>query len=81
MNKKNEESFAREILHDYKSANIRQFIINILLLFIIVGLVGHIIYLHNDIGTIDTTITQENDNGYNNYIGSDGEIIYGETND
>lgn len=28
-----------------------------------------------------TSITQENDSGYNNYIGNDGEIVNGETND
>ena len=27
-----------------------------------------------------TTITQDNENGYNNYIGNDGDINYGETN-
>lgn len=26
-----------------------------------------------------TTITQENESGYNNYIGNDGDINYGET--
>lgn len=29
----------------------------------------------------DTNITQENENGYNNYIGNDGDINYGEAND
>ena len=28
-----------------------------------------------------TSITQDNDGGYNNYIGNDGDIINGETND
>ncbi|MBR5270869.1 MAG: hypothetical protein IKV64_01665 [Clostridia bacterium] len=27
----------------------------------------------------ETTITQENANGYNNYIGNDGDIVNGET--
>lgn len=27
----------------------------------------------------DTVITQENEDGYNNYIGDDGDITYGET--
>lgn len=27
-----------------------------------------------------TTITQENEEGYNNYIGNDGDIVNGETN-
>ncbi len=29
----------------------------------------------------ETIITQENENGYNNYIGNDGDINYGETDD
>ena len=29
--------------------------------------------------TIETTITQENADGYNNYIGNDGDIVNGET--
>lgn len=29
----------------------------------------------------ETNISQENDGGYNNYIGNDGDISYGETND
>lgn len=28
-----------------------------------------------------TTVEQENENGYNNYIGNDGDIVNGETND
>lgn len=31
--------------------------------------------------TTETTITQENGSGNNNYIGDDGDITYGETND
>ena len=78
--KDNKDSFAREILHDYKSANRRLFILSILLIIIIIVLNGYIIYLHNDIGVIDTTITQENEDGYNNYIGNDGDITNGEAN-
>lgn len=29
----------------------------------------------------ETTITQDNADGYNNYIGNDGDIVNGETND
>ena len=29
--------------------------------------------------TTETTITQDNANGYNNYIGNDGDIVNGET--
>ena len=42
--------------------------------------IGYLVYILNDIGTIDeTTITQDNTNGYNNYIGNDGDIINGKT--
>lgn len=30
---------------------------------------------------VETEITQENDGGYNNYIGNDGDIYNGEAND
>ena len=30
--------------------------------------------------TIETTITQENSDGYNNYIGNDGDIVNGNAN-
>jgi hypothetical protein len=36
-------------------------------------------YTLNDIGTYEDTITQENDGGYNNYIGNDGDINNGKT--
>jgi hypothetical protein len=29
----------------------------------------------------DVVVTQDNANGYNSYIGNDGDINYGETND
>lgn len=29
----------------------------------------------------ETTVTQDNDNGYNNYVGKDGDINYGEAED
>ena len=28
-----------------------------------------------------TSVTQENEGGYNNYVGNDGDIVNGETND
>lgn len=40
--------------------------------------VGWIIY---ESSFTDITVTQENEEGYNNYIGSDGEITYGKTDD
>lgn len=52
-----ENSFAIEILKDYKKVNKRQFIINIILIICLMVAIGYIIYLHNDIQTITTTDT------------------------
>ena len=69
-----EKSFAMEILQDYKLVNKRLFIIIIILIVALICSVGYTIYLLNDIGTIDESITQQNDSGDNNYIGNDGDI-------
>ena len=78
-----EESFAMELLRDYKKANKRQFIIILVILTMWFATIGYLVYVLNDIGVIEetTTITQENADGYNNYIGNDGDINNGKTND
>ena len=43
--------------------------------------VGWLIYEAQYEAVEETTITQENEDGYNNYIGNDGDIVNGETND
>ena len=72
---------ATEMLHILKTQNKRLFIIWLVTFIAFIGTLGYTIYLLNDIGVEETTITQDNENGYNNYIGNDGDIIYGETND
>jgi hypothetical protein len=42
--------------------------------------VGWLIY-ESQFESTETTITQENTDGYNNYIGNDGDIINGQTDD
>ena len=37
-------------------------------------------WYENQWETVETTVTQENDDGYNNYIGEDGAIYNGEAN-
>lgn len=80
-----EQSLAMELLNDYKKANKRQFIIIIVILTMWFCTIGYLVYVLNDIGTIETTTTQEvqqeNENGNNNFIGNDGDIINGKTND
>jgi archaellum component FlaF (FlaF/FlaG flagellin family) len=56
----------------------------VLLILLLVGSnVGWMIY-ENSFEVVEettTTITQENADGYNNYIGNDGDIVNGETDD
>lgn len=77
-----EHSFAMELLKDQKKQNKRQFIIILVILSMFTALLGYTIYLLNDIGTETTTqeVTQDNTNGNNNFIGNDGDITNGETN-
>ena len=59
-----EESFAMEILADYKRQNKRLFVMWIITFLTLVALSCYTLYLVNDIGTIETTVTQENKDGY-----------------
>lgn len=68
-----EQSFASEILSDYKKANKRQFVIILVILGMFTALLSYTIYLLNDIGTIETT-TQE----VNNIDSIDGSVINGD---
>ncbi len=78
-----EQSLAMEILQDYKKTNKRQFIVILVILGMLFATIGYLVYTLNDIGTIEETtqeVTQENENGSNNFIGNDGDITYDETN-
>lgn len=50
-----EKSFAMEILQDYKLVNKRQFKVILILIFTSLCLGGYVLYLLNDIGTVETT--------------------------
>lgn len=73
------QSFAMDLLADYKKQNKRQFVIIIILIFAFMALLAYTIYLLNDIGVEETqeTVSQDNENGSNNFIGNDGDIING----
>lgn len=71
---------ATEMLHILKVQNKRLFIIWLVTFIAFIGMLGYTIYLLNDIGVEETTVTQDNENGYNNYIGNDGDIINGKAN-
>ena len=80
-----EKGLAVELLSDYKKANKRQFIIILVLILMWSLTIGYLVYTLNDIGTVETTTTQEiqqdSENGNNNFIGNDGDIINGKAND
>ena len=49
------ESFAFNLISDYKLQNKRQFIIIIIILIMWFATIGYLIYTLNDIGTVETT--------------------------
>lgn len=58
----------------------RLWILIILLVVLLFGSNAAWIWYESQWSVVETTeVTQENENGYNNYIGNDGEIIYGST--
>ena len=60
----------------------RLWILIILLVVLLFGTNAAWIYYEVQWEVVESTeITQENENGYNNYIGNDGDIYNGETND
>lgn len=59
LNEIKEESFAMELLKDYKKANKRQFIIILVILIMWFATIGYLVYVLNDIGVIEETQTIE----------------------
>lgn len=74
------ESFASEILSDYKKVNKRQFIIILVILTMWFATIGYLVFVLNDTETVTTeeTIEVEQDsgnNGNNNFInGNENEV-------
>ena len=77
-----EQSFAMDLLKDYKNQNKRQFIIILVILSMWFATIGYLVYVLNDIGVIEETtqeVMQENESGNNNFIGNNGDITNGKT--
>lgn len=68
---------ATELLHILKVQNKRLFIIWLVTFIAFIGLLGYTIWLLNQYEYVDESISQETENGYNNYIGNDGDIYNG----
>ena len=85
VNEVKEQSFSMELLKIQNATNAskdkRNFIVIMTLIIILFAETIYMFYLLNDIGVTEETITQENENGYNNYIGNDGDIDNGKTDD
>lgn len=56
LNEIKEESFAMELLRDYKKANKRQFIIILVILTMWFATIGYLVYVLNDIEYTEETI-------------------------
>ena len=59
----------------------RLWIVIILLIVMLVATNGAWIWYESQFETITTEVTQENADGYNNYIGNDGDINNGDADD
>jgi hypothetical protein len=71
-------SLAWEIICQSHKANKRMFIIILVILSMWFATIGYLVYVLNDIGTIETTTTvEQSDAENNNYIGNNGDIING----
>lgn len=70
-------SFAMELLEDYKKANKRMFIALILVLFMWFATIGYLVYVLNDIGTIETSQEIEDVDTIENSNITNGDM-YGE---
>ena len=73
-----QESFAMELLKDYKKANKRQFIIILVILTMWFATIGYLVYVLNDIGVIEETTQEITDfDTINGNVVNNGDV-YGE---
>jgi len=76
-----QKSFAMQFVDTLKVQNKRLFICWLITFLAFIGLLGYTIWLLNDINVVETTeVTQDSETGTNNYIGNDGDIINGTSN-
>ena len=58
------------------------FVIILVILSMWFATIGYLVYVLNDVSTVESTeVIQDNNDGENNYIGNDGDIIYGKAKD
>ena len=79
-NKPNVRQYDIDLLSAMAERTIKRLWIVILVLIIaLIGTNGAWLYYESQFETITTEVIQENADGYNNYIGNDGDIVNGET--
>lgn len=72
------DSFAMDLLKDYKTQNKRQFIVILVILAMWFITIGYLVYILNDIGTVETTTQEITDfNTINGSVVNNGDV-YGE---
>ena len=74
-----EQSLAMESLKDPKKQNKRLFVIILVILGMWFTTIGYLVYILTDIDTENTEVTQDTNSGNNNFIGNDGDITDGKT--
>lgn len=76
-----EQSFALDLLRDYKKQNKRQFIVILVILTMWFITIGYLVYVLNDIGTIETTNTTQEASDVDTIDGSvvNNGDVYGES--
>lgn len=83
LNELKEQSFAYEILQDYKKANKRQFISILVILCMWFATIGAFVYYINTTGFEETVEYADTNDGGNACVGdncNNGEIKYGNSN-
>lgn len=82
VEKDRDQQYGIDIVAAFAERTVKRLWITIIILIMIIGIAGTwIVYRETQFQTTETTITQENKDGYNNFIGNDGDIHNGETDD
>lgn len=81
VEKERDQQYGIDIVAAFAERTVKRLWITIIILIMIVGIAGTwIVYRETQFQTTETTITQENEDGYNNFIGNNGDIHNGEVN-
>jgi hypothetical protein len=80
----NNETYYTELSLAMAERNAKRYWILCIIIFVVLFLalvISNICWIRYENSFEDVVITQDNADGYNSYIGNDGDINYGETND